>query len=326
LKAAMTSTPVLSVPDFTIPFVVETNASGTGMGAVLMQRGHPIAYFSKQFCPKLLRSSTYIRELHAITSAVKCWRQYLLGHPFVILTDYKSLRELMTQPIQTPEQHVYLAKLLGYNYSIQYKAGHSNVVADALSRLTEDDNTAAMYSILSIPHPKFLEDLKRELASSEEFHDLRKSVTDDPHQHPVFTLRDGLLLYKGRIWINCSSSFIALLLEEFHKSPLGGHMGLAKTLSRLQQSFYWEGIRQDTQKFIKQCVDCLQTKYVPQKPAGLLQPIPPLSRPWEDLALDFITGLPNSQGATVSMTIVDRFSKGAHFGSLPSNFTAHTMA
>ena len=183
-----------------------------------------------------------------------------------------------------------------------------------------------MYSILSIPHPKFLEDLKRELASSVEFNALKKRVTDDPQQHPAFTLRDDLLLYKGRIWINSSSSFIALLLEEFHKSLLGGHMGLAKTLSRLQQSFYWEGIRQDTQKFIKQCVDCLQTKYVPQKPAGLLQPIPPLSRPWEDLALDFITGLPNSQGAIVIMTIVDRFSKGAHFGSLPSHFTTHTVA
>ena len=127
---------------------------------------------------------------------------------------------------------------MGYNYSIQYKAGHSNVVADALSRRAEDDNTAAMYSILSIPHPKFLEDLKRELASSVEFNALKKRVTDDPQQHPAFTLRDDLLLYKGRIWINSSSSFIALLLEEFHKSLLGGHMGLAKTLSRIQPVSY----------------------------------------------------------------------------------------
>jgi len=73
-------------------------------------------------------------------------------------------------------------------------------------------------------------------------------------------------------------------------------------------------------------VDCLQTKYIPQKSTGLLQPIPPPSRAWEDLALDFITGLPNSQGAIVIMTIVDRFSKGAHFGSLPSHFTTHTVA
>ena len=238
LKTAMTTTPVLSLPDFTIPFVVETDASGTGMGVILMQRSHPIAYFSKQFYPKLLRSSTYICELHAITSAVKRWWQYLLGHTFVILTNHKSLRELMVQPVQTPEQHVYLAKLLGYNYSIQYKVEHSNMVADALSRQTDIDHTTTMFSILSIPRPKFLDDLKIELASSEEFNDLTTRVTKDPEQHLAFILRDGLLLYKGRIWINRDNNFIALLLEEFHKSPLGGHMGLAKTPSRLKQSFY----------------------------------------------------------------------------------------
>ena len=109
LKNVVTNTPVLALPDFTKPFTVEIDASGSGMGAVLSQEGHPIAFFSKQFCPKLARSSTYVRELAAITNAVKKWRQYLLGHHFVILTDHRSLKELMTQAIQTPEQHRYLS-------------------------------------------------------------------------------------------------------------------------------------------------------------------------------------------------------------------------
>lgn len=150
LKQAMSVTPVLALPDFSVPFIVEIDASGFGMGALLMQRGHPIAYFSKQFCPKLLRSSAYIHELHTITTVVKCWRQYLLGHAFVILTDHKSLRELMTQPVETPEQHVYLAKLLCCNYTIQYKAGHNNVVADALSRLHEPRHTTEVFLIVSM--------------------------------------------------------------------------------------------------------------------------------------------------------------------------------
>lgn len=74
LKQALTSAPVLSLPDFQLPFTIETDASAIGMGAVLSQRGHPIAYFSKPFSPKLLRASTYVRELFAITAAVKKWR------------------------------------------------------------------------------------------------------------------------------------------------------------------------------------------------------------------------------------------------------------
>jgi len=114
---------------------VETDASGVGMGAVLSQCGHPIAYFNKPFSPKLLRASTYIRELFAITAAIKKWHQYLLGQRFTILTDHRSLKELLTQVIQTPEQHMYLARLMGYDYTIQYRAGNRNQAVDALSRL-----------------------------------------------------------------------------------------------------------------------------------------------------------------------------------------------
>ncbi|WVZ18571.1 hypothetical protein V8G54_005893 [Vigna mungo] len=141
LKKAMTEAPVLALPNFTLPFQLETDASGSVIGVVLMQQDHPIAFFRKPFCPRLLRSSTYVRELHAITSTVKKWRQYLLGYPFVILTDHRSLKELMSQLIQTLEQQVYLSKLLSYDYTIQYRAGKHNVVADALSRPTDTCST-----------------------------------------------------------------------------------------------------------------------------------------------------------------------------------------
>jgi hypothetical protein len=101
LKKAMTEAPVLALPNFSDEFTLETDASGTGMGAVLCQAGHPICYYSRKFCPKMQQASTYVRELCAITSAVKKWRPYLLGRKFNIHTDQRSLRELMTQIIQT---------------------------------------------------------------------------------------------------------------------------------------------------------------------------------------------------------------------------------
>lgn len=74
------------------------------MGAMLSQRGHPIAYFSKAFPLKLLCASMYVHELFVITAAVKKWRQYLLGRRFNILTDHHSMKELLTQVIETSEQ------------------------------------------------------------------------------------------------------------------------------------------------------------------------------------------------------------------------------
>ena len=80
------------------------------------------------------KASTYVGELYAITQVVTRWRHYLLGNKFVIKTDHKSLKELMTQVIQTPEQQYYLTKLLGYEFDIFYKARKQNATADALSR------------------------------------------------------------------------------------------------------------------------------------------------------------------------------------------------
>lgn len=85
-------------------------------------------------------------------------------------------------------------------------------------------------------------------------------------------------------------------------------------------------MKQDVREYILRCIDCQHTKYVPQKPLGLLQPISPSSSPWEDMKLDFITGLPNYKSATMILTVVDHFSNGAHFGILPTNFTTHKVA
>lgn len=102
LKGAVMAAPVLALPNFTLPFAVETDTSSHAMGAILHQQGHPIAFFSKPFCSRLQMASTYVRELHAIVAAVRKWRQYLLGHKFTIYTDHCSLCELMSQVVQTP--------------------------------------------------------------------------------------------------------------------------------------------------------------------------------------------------------------------------------
>ena len=114
-KSALSTAPVLALPDVTKTFVVETDASARGLGAVLMQEKHPISFISKALSAKQQALSVYEKELLAILMAVKQWHYYLISGPFTIRTDQQSLKHLLTQKVMTPLQHKWLAKLTGYN-------------------------------------------------------------------------------------------------------------------------------------------------------------------------------------------------------------------
>lgn len=133
LLNALTTAPVLALPDFTISFVIEIDVSGTGIGAVLQQQHHPIAFLSKTFSPCNQALSVYEKEMLVVLFAVEKWWHYLLGQHFTILTDHKTLKHLLDQRITTSTQHLWLSKLLGYNYSVEYRPGHLNTFADTLS-------------------------------------------------------------------------------------------------------------------------------------------------------------------------------------------------
>lgn len=115
--------------------MVETDASKTGIGAVLMQDHHPLALISKSLGPKWQKLSLYEKELLAIVCAVQKWELYLMGSHFIIKTDQKSLKWLLQQRILTQFQQFWISKLMGFDYEIQYKGGSENVAVDALSRL-----------------------------------------------------------------------------------------------------------------------------------------------------------------------------------------------
>ena len=110
-----------------------------GIGAVLMQQAQPIADFSQALPPSKCNSSAYERELLAIILSVRKWRHYLFFQPFIICTDQHSLKYLLEQGEVQGDYHRLLSKLMGYRFTIQYKAGHHNQAADALSRLPETE-------------------------------------------------------------------------------------------------------------------------------------------------------------------------------------------
>jgi hypothetical protein len=137
LKQALMLAPVLALPDFSTQFTIETDASSIGVGVVLMQKGHPLAFLSKALGPKSCGLSAYEKEFMAILVAVQQWCKYLQNGEFMILTDHQSLSQLNEQRLHTPWQHKVFTKLLGLQYKIVYQQGHTNRVAAALSRRLE---------------------------------------------------------------------------------------------------------------------------------------------------------------------------------------------
>lgn len=168
-------------------------------------------------------------------AAVKKWRQHLLGHHFTILIDHRSLKELMAQAIQTPEQQTYLARLMGYDYTIQYCASKSNLAADAFSRRSEIPSGTLL--ILTVPNCMFLQELKAELSNNPKFQKYHQQIIAEPHNHPECMLRQDLILKKWHIWLPQGASSIPTILAEYHSTPTGRHTGVMKTLARIRENF-----------------------------------------------------------------------------------------
>jgi len=134
LRTLLTSAPVLAQPNIEKPFVVFCDASGIGLGCVLMQEGYVIAYVLRQLRKHEVNYPTHDLELAAVVHALKIWRHYLLGNLCNIYTDHKSLKYIFTQPELNKRQRRWLELIKDYNLQVHYHPGKANMVVDALSQ------------------------------------------------------------------------------------------------------------------------------------------------------------------------------------------------
>ena len=329
LKSAMSNPPVLALPNFDKLFVVECDASGVGLGAVLMQEGRAIAFHSQALKGRSLALSTYEKELLALVTAVQRWRPYLVGNSFLVRTDQQSLKYILEQKIGTPAQQKWITKLLGYAFIVEYKKGKENVVADALSRQVPSDEISSQNGVLcmiSFPTPDWLAQLKSSYATDAHVKSILEAFQSGKEGPKGFSMHNGLLLYKGRMYVGSCEALKTAILQQVHDGPWGGHSGVLKTLHRVQRDFYWPGLKSDVRKYVRECDTCQRLKHETCHPAGLLQPLPIPERPWVAVSMDFVEGLPKSQMKEVVMVVVDRFTKFVHFIALSHPYTASKVA
>jgi hypothetical protein len=322
LKQALVEAPVLALPDFSKEFVLETDACDRGIGAVLMQQGHPVAFLSKALGPKNQALSTYDKECLAILLAIDRWRSYLQHQKFTIRTDQRSLVHLDDHRISTPIQQKAYFKLMGFTYQVVYKKGTENRAADALSRRPADEHCLALSTVM----PRWLETVIEGYKKNPQAQKLLTELSLVKSNDKGYSLHDGVIRYKGRVWLGAHKEAHDAVLQALHNSGLGGHSGTLATYHKVKQLFAWPNMRQYIESFVKQCNTCQQAKSERCKTPGLLKPLPIPPEAWHTVSLDFVEGLPNSYHYDTILVVIDKFTKYGHFIPCKHPFSAVSIA
>lgn len=343
IKQAMSTAPVLILPDPSLPFIVHTDASDYAVGAVLMQdqgKGEqPIAFLSKKMLPAETRYPTHEQELLAIIHALNSWRHYLSGSKFTVRTDHKSLQFFKTQPRLSGRQSRWKDVIANYDFDIEYMEGKTNVVADGLSRRMDHQTKSELLTlsvfggepIHSTPTPRLnavsliLADIHDAYAHDPEY--LRQLKKRRSSSDPL-VVRGGYLYHKDeRIYIPNDSALKTRILHECHDAMYAGHLGTDKTIEQVKRRFYWPKMDADIEAYVTSCDECQRNKPSQRATMGLMQPLPIPDRPWQQVSMDLITQLPRSRAGNDAIVVfVDKLTKMVHYAATTTTVTAPQLA
>jgi len=327
VKKMVASDIVLRFPDYSLPFRVEvvTDASMYGTGAVLMQEGRPVAFTSRKFSAAEINYTTGEQELLAVLHALKEWRCYLEGRPFVVMTDHKPLTFLPGVPTLNRRQARWMEYMARFDYTWEYLQGSLNI-ADALSRHPDIHASAITRSQCVAPEPALsVKRITRAYASDPWFADAANTV--------------GLTKERG-LWIRtdansgCKQVVIPAdeelrgdVLKAYHDGPLAGHPGVSRMVEQLCRRVWWPRLVKDVERYVSTCSECVRNKPRSGKQQGLLQPLPVPVAPWDSVSMDFVVALPRTEGGYDAMLVmVDRLTKMVHVAPTTSSCTAEQTA
>jgi ribonuclease HI len=344
LKPRLVIAPMLTLPMESIGYVVYTDASKKGLGCVLMQQGRVVAYASRQLKEHEKNYPTHDLELAAVVYALKIWRHYLYGKECEIHTDHQSLKYIFTQKDLNMRQRRWLEVLKDYGSKKFYNPAQANVVADALSRKSRDDETnseelmnqlSQQFAMVQIDklmigsppimatlvvQPHSLDRIRHAQEDDLELHDLIDRTRCDEAMGFYLTGEGMLKTSSGRTIIPNDAELRRNILDEAHQTRYTVHPGNNKMYQDLKKKFWWCGMKKDIAEYVAQCHSCQLVKAEHQNPAGLLKPLEVPVWKWDQISMDFVVGLPKAPTRQDAIwVIVDRFTKSAHF--LPIKIT-----
>lgn len=307
LKSCLLSAPILSCPDYSKPFEVQTDASDYGIGAVLTQNldgdERVIAYMSKSLSQQERNYSATEREALAVLSAIEHWRCYLdNGLKFTIYTDHSSLKWFLNINNPTGRLARWGVRLSAYNFEIKHRKGSENVVPDSLSRsvpvaaITPTSKTIT----LQTNDPWFL--------------NLFNGCQNSPTSFLNYRVENGQLFRYMKSLNPLTREFewkevIPLehrqeIISQNHSEPTSGHLGIFKTHKRLSLKYFWPGMHQDVTDFVARCDICISHKHPNHSTLGTMGRPKDCSRPFQMISVDLVGPLPITRKQNTFLFVV----------------------
>jgi hypothetical protein len=308
IKQALVSAPVLSQPDFTKEFTIQSDASDVGVGGVLTQNldgeEKVIAYASRSLTKTERNYSATEKECLALLFNLERFRPWIEGVMFTVITDHHSLLYLNNLKNPTGRLARWAMKLRQHSFNLVHRKGRFNVVPDALSRIP-------VVSLIDVDEnnldPWYL--------------DLKDKILKNPELYPNFKYENNIIfkLITTRVSVKSNVNEYKIVVPKYlrneiisssHDPPTSGHFGYFKTLGKIQENFYWPRMRKDVLRYVKACKVCSSQKLPNTARMGLMGTEKTVKFPWQTIAVDLMGPFPrSSKGNSFLLVVGDFFTK-----------------
>uniref|UniRef100_A0A3B3T9U7 Gypsy retrotransposon integrase-like protein 1 n=1 Tax=Paramormyrops kingsleyae TaxID=1676925 RepID=A0A3B3T9U7_9TELE len=334
VKQLIASSSALALFDPFLSTTVTTDASDYGLGAVLTQwHGHTektVAFASRTLTDCERKYSTVEKEALACVWAAERWRTFLWGRHFVLRTDHSPLTTLLSSKgVGRARMRIarWSARLLCFNYTIEYKPGRDNVTADCLSRLplscaeTTEDVELEMVAVLTSDFAAVTEEeLRRACDQCSVLSQVKSYITNgwpstvkglDPAMATFHRLQTELAVVDGYVIRGTHRVIIpAELQSKFVQLAHDTHQGMVRTKQRLRELYWWPGMDCQVEEAIKSCITCGQHDKTAVTHAAPLMPVPTPSAAWDKVAIDIVGPFHDAvQECRFAVTLIDYYSR-----------------
>lgn len=308
IKLHLCSSPILCIYDENKPVFIYTDASGTGVGAILKQPQkddilHPVAYFSRKLRPAEQKKKAIYLECLAVKEAIVYWQHWLIGRQFTIMSDHKPLETLRVNARTDEALGDLMYYLSQYNFKIIYTKGKDNIEADSLSRNPVLESFENEDDILKVVNFVSIEEIEHDQNQNQEEISRSKNI-----------LKKGRIIFKNignRQRIVISKSFGRRLTEDVHNAY--GHIGTKQIIQIIRPHYYFKKMDKIVNEFYKNCAICIKNKTRTSRPIGKLSKLGPAQKPFEIMSFDTVGGFGGCRSEKKYLHIlVDHFTRKAY--------------